>query len=44
VMRGVDIRTVKELLGHQDISTTMRYAHFAPKHAAQSAIDAQRSE
>ena len=24
---GVDVVTVKDLLGHSDISTTMRYAH-----------------
>ncbi len=24
---GVDIVTVKELLGHADVKTTMRYAH-----------------
>lgn len=32
VMAGVDLATVKELLGHADIHTTMRYAHLAPDH------------
>jgi site-specific recombinase XerD len=32
VMRGVDIRTVQELMGHKSISMTVRYSHLAPKH------------
>jgi site-specific recombinase XerC len=43
-MRGIDIRTVQGLLGHRDIQTTMRYAHFAPDHAAKRVIDVQRLE
>ncbi len=36
VMAGVDIRTVAELLGHKDISMTMRYAHVAPDHMSKA--------
>ncbi|MFP4082776.1 MAG: tyrosine-type recombinase/integrase [Candidatus Aminicenantes bacterium] len=32
IMNGVDSVTVKELLSHKDISTTMRYAHVVPNH------------
>ncbi len=30
VMAGVDLYAVKEVLGHRDIQTTMRYAHLSP--------------
>ena len=32
VMSGVDLPSVKQLLGHADIATTMIYAHLAPDH------------
>jgi len=31
-MAGVDLLTVKEILGHRDINTTLRYSHLAPDH------------
>ncbi|MGO9566345.1 MAG: tyrosine-type recombinase/integrase [Desulfomonilaceae bacterium] len=36
VMAGVDIPTVQQLLGHQDIHMTMRYAHLHPDHLRQA--------
>ncbi|MCH7549011.1 MAG: site-specific integrase, partial [Candidatus Krumholzibacteriota bacterium] len=30
VLSGIDLVTVKELMGHADITTTMRYAHPSP--------------
>ena len=31
-MAGVDITTIKELLGHKNLTMTLRYAHLAPSH------------
>jgi len=36
VMSGVDLPTVKELLGHKSIITTMIYAHLSDEHKAKA--------
>lgn len=36
VMEGVDIMTVKELMGHKTLEMTLRYAHLAPNHKSKA--------
>jgi len=36
VMAGVDLYAVKEILGHRDIKTTLRYVHLAPGYLHQA--------
>jgi integrase len=44
VMKGIDLTTVKELLGHKDIKMTLRYSHLSKSHIknAISALDNDR--
>jgi integrase len=46
VMSGTPLRTVQELLGHANITTTTRYAHLSPAHLAGAVenIEAMASE
>lgn len=34
VMHGGNVLTLQRILGHADITMTMKYAHFAPDHLA----------
>jgi integrase len=43
VQAGVDLNTVRELLGHADIKMTLRYSHLAPEHKAAAVAKLVRS-
>jgi integrase len=35
-MAGVDILTIKELMGHKTLAMTLRYAHLSPSHVGRA--------
>lgn len=37
-MSGVDVVSVKEILGHRDIETTMRYSRLSPAHLKEGVV------
>jgi len=37
-MAGVDLPTLKELMGHESISTTMKYVHPTPEHKLRAVL------
>jgi site-specific recombinase XerD len=41
-MSGVDLKTVQELLGHKDISMTLRYPHLSQAHKKEAVKTLER--
>jgi site-specific recombinase XerD len=44
VNNGIDLYTVKEWLGHADITTTQKYAHLSPQKLAFAATVLEKPE
>ena len=44
IQRGIPLTTVKELAGHSDINTTLRYSHLAPSNFSDAISKLEESE
>jgi len=42
-MGGVNLRTVQTLLGHKDVTMTMRYSHLSPEHLREAVQNLDKS-
>ena len=42
VMSGVDLTTVRELLGHKSLEMTLRYSHLSPDHKQRAVANLSR--